>query len=68
MTPTDLVGKAYTFDDHSIITIIQVKEKEIESVTDHMVTYTISQGNNLPRKLVMPYNTFIATFGHLFET
>jgi hypothetical protein len=68
MTPNELVGKSYTFDDDSTITIIQVKKKEIDGEVGDMVTYTISQGNNLPRKLVMPYNTFLGTFGHLFET
>ena len=66
--PNDLVGKSHTFEDKSTITIVQVKKKEIEGEPDEMVTYTISQGNNLPRKLVMPYKTFISTFGHLFES
>ncbi len=68
MTPEELVGKSHTFEDDSTITIIQVKKKEIEGEIGDMVTYHISQGNNLPRKLVMPYKNFIDTFGHLFET
>ena len=68
MSPEELVGKNYVFDDESAMNVIQVKLKEINEEPNHMVTYTISQGNNLPRKLVMPYDTFIGTFGHLFET
>lgn len=68
MNPNDLVGKSHTFDDNSTITVIQVKVKEIDGEPGEMVTYTISQGNSLPRKLVMPYKNFIATFGHLFES
>jgi hypothetical protein len=68
MTPEELTGKSFIFEDKSEIKIIQVKSKEIENEPDYMVTYTISQGNSLPRKLVMQYKTFIGTFGHLFET
>jgi hypothetical protein len=67
MTPEELVGKEYIFEDQSVISVIQVKAKEIDSMPDHMVTYTISYGTNLPRKLVMPFNTFMGNFGHLFE-
>ena len=66
--PNDLVGKKYVFEDESEITIIQVKKKDINEETVDMITYTISQGSNLPRKLVMPYNDFMGHFGHLFET
>ena len=69
MNPNDLVGKSHTFqDDGSVITVIQVKKKDINSETTEMVTYTIVQGNSLPRKLVMPYKEFMGAFGHLFET
>lgn len=67
MTPEELVGKQYVFEDQSIISVIQVKSKEIDNAPDFMVTYTISQGNNLPRKLVMSFHTFIENFGHLFK-
>lgn len=67
MNPNDLVGKEFVFDDGSVISVIQVKQKEIDNEPDFMVTYTISQGRNLPRKLVMQYKTFIENFGHLFE-
>ena len=67
MTPHELVGKEYVFEDQSTISVIQVKSKEIDNAPDFMVTYTISQGSNLPRKLVMPFDTFIGNFGHLFK-
>jgi hypothetical protein len=68
MTPEELVGQSYIFEDESVINIIQIKKKEVDGETADMVTYTVAQGNSLPRKLVMPYSTFIGTFGHLFET
>jgi hypothetical protein len=68
MTPNELVGKSYVFEDGSEITVIQIKKKEVEGETVDMVTYTITQGYSLPRKLVMVYHTFIDNFGHLFET
>lgn len=65
----DIVGKSFTFEDGDIITVMQIKQKEIHNETVPLVTYTIQQGrNSIPRKLVMPYSTFIDTFGHLFET
>jgi len=68
MTPEELVGKQHKFDDESVIEVIQVKQKDVDGEVVPFVTYHIHQGNNLPRKLVMPYSTFIGTFGHLFET
>ncbi len=68
MNPEDLVGKKYVFDDDSVIEVIQVKQKEGDEGIVPYVTYHIHQGSSLPRKLVMPYSTFIGTFGHLFET
>lgn len=67
MTPNELVGKEHVFEDSSIISVIQVKSKEVDNELTSMVTYTISYGNGLPRKLVMPFNNFIESFGHLFE-
>jgi hypothetical protein len=68
MTPEELVGKSYTFDDNSTIKIVQIKQKDIDGEVVGMVTYHIEQGRSLPRKLVMPYNHFIERFGHLFES
>lgn len=67
MTPEELVGKKYEFDDGSVIEVIQVRARELDVGTVPVVTYTIHQGNNLPRKLLLPYDTFISTFGHLFK-
>jgi hypothetical protein len=64
---TELVGKSYTFDDGSKIEVIQIKQREEHSSLIEVVTYHISQGNSLPRKLVMEKRTFIENFGHLFK-
>ena len=61
----DLVGKSYTFDDGSKIEIIQIKLTD-ENRGKFLVTYLISQGPNLPRKLVMGVDEFVNSFGHLF--
>lgn len=63
----ELIGKSYIFDDGNTITIIQIKDRDYQEEVKPFVTYTISNGNNLPRKLVMPLQEFIDTFGHLFE-
>jgi len=63
----NLVGKSFTFDDGSTISVIQIKQKEIDSETLPIVTYTTSHGRGLPKKLQMPYTEFIAQFGHLFD-
>lgn len=64
--PNFLVGKSYTFDDGSKIEIIQVKLTD-DNRGKFLVTYLISQGPNLPRKLIMGVDEFIGTFGHLFN-
>jgi hypothetical protein len=59
----NLVGKSYTFEDGSHISVIQLKNRE-----DGMwVHYEISINSSLPRKLVMPLNEFINTYEHLFK-
>ena len=67
MTPEDLVGKKYVFDDGSVIEVIQVKHREIDNEATPVVTYLIHQGSSLPRKLLMPFTEFFNTFGHLFK-
>lgn len=66
MIPEELLGKSYTFDDGSKIEVIQVKLTD-ENRGKFLVTYLISQGPNLPRKLVMGIDEFINSFGHLFN-
>ena len=61
-----LVGRSYTFEDGNKIEVIQVKNTD-EDRGGQLVTYMISSGPNLPRKLVMPIAPFMSTFGHLFE-
>lgn len=58
-----LVGKSYTFEDGSNITVLQLKNRE----DGLWVHYTISMNDSLPRKLVMPLTEFNNTFGHLFK-
>lgn len=59
----DLVGKKYTFDDNDSLEIIQIKWRGDE---DYLVTYHVQQGPGIPRKLVMPLNEFLGTYGYLF--
>jgi hypothetical protein len=66
MTPEELVGKSHTFEDGNKIEVIQCKRTD-EDRGGHLLTYLISQGPGLPRKLVMGATEFIGTFGHLFN-
>jgi hypothetical protein len=61
--PNDLVGKSYTFEDGSLISVIQLKNRE----DGLWVHYEISINSSLPRKLLMPVNEFINTYEHLFK-
>ena len=65
MTPEELVGLSYTFEDGSKIQVIQCKKTD-EDRGGHLTTYTINQGPNLPRKLVMGFHEFMDNFSHLF--
>jgi hypothetical protein len=64
---TDLVGKSFTFEDGSKIEVIQIKSREEHNSYIDVVTYHISQGNSVPRKLVMEKKIFLDNFGHLFK-
>lgn len=66
MTPEEYVGKSYTFEDGNKIEVIQCKRTD-EDRGGHLMTYLISQGPGIPRKLVMGAHEFINTFGHLFK-
>ena len=66
MTPEELVGKSYVFEDNSKIEVIQIKRTD-ENRGGHLVTYHVTQGPSIPRKLVMPMTEFVNTFGHLFK-
>ena len=63
----NLVGKSYVFEDGSEIKVIQIKNRDYQEEIKPFVTYTVVNGPNLPRKLVMPLHEFIDTYGHLFE-
>lgn len=65
MTPEELVGLSYTFEDGNKIEVIQCKRTD-EDRGGHLITYLISQGPNLPRKLVMSFPEFMNNFSHLF--
>jgi hypothetical protein len=64
MIPEDFVGKKHTFEDSDSIEVTQIKYRSPEII---LVTYHIQQGPGIPRKLVMEFNEFIGTYGHLFE-
>lgn len=67
MTPSELVGKSYNFDDGDSIKVIQVIDREIYNETTPVVTYLSQSGPGIPRKLQMPYHDFMEAFGHLFK-
>ena len=66
MTPQELVGKSYTFDDGNKIEVIQCKMTEPDR-GGTLITYHITLGPGIPQKLVMSGPEFINTFGHLFK-
>lgn len=66
MLSKELPGKSYTFEDGNNITIVQVKQTD-EERGGFLVTYTIKTGPGIPRKLILPLNEFIGTYGHLFN-
>jgi len=59
----DLVGQTYTFADNDTLTVVHIKWRGDE---DFLVSYAVQQGPGIPRKLVMPLQEFIATYGYLF--
>jgi hypothetical protein len=63
----DLVGKKHVFEDGAEIEVVQIKMRDNSIETVPVVTYTVQNGHSIPRKLVLPLNEFIDTFGHLFE-
>lgn len=60
----DLVGKSYTFPDGNKIEVFQIKDRD---QGEQLVTYHITQGHSIPRKLVMNMVEFENAFGHLFR-
>lgn len=64
LTKDNLVGLKHQFEDGDSIEVIQVKSRNEEI---HLVTYHIQQGPGIPRKLIMEYNEFVDTYGHLFQ-
>ena len=66
MSPNDLAGKSYVFDDGNKIEVFQIKRTD-EDRGGHLVTYHITRGTNLTQKLVMPINEFVNYYGHLFK-
>ena len=66
MTPHELVGRSYTFEDGNRIEVTQVKQRDEEQGGD-TVTYNIITGPGIPRRQLLPYNEFMGTFGHLFK-
>ncbi len=64
LTKDNIVGLKHQFEDGDSIEVIQVKSRNEEI---HLVTYHIQQGPGIPRKLIMEYNEFVDTYGHLFQ-
>lgn len=63
MNDDDLVGKSYTFEDGNSIKVFQIK---VRDGNEKYVTYHISTGPGIPRKLVLPLEEFNNYYGHLF--
>lgn len=59
----DLVGKKHVFPDGDSISVTQIKLRDANQL---WVTYHIQQGPGIARKLVMPMEEFVGTYGHLF--
>lgn len=59
---SDLVGKSYIFEDGAVLKVIQEKRRD----DGPWITYETSNGRSIPRKLVMPREEFIKSYGHLF--
>ena len=66
MNALTLVGQFYVFEDGNKIEVIQVKKTD-ENRGDYLVTYHISQGTNIPQKLVLPVAEFLSYYSHLFD-
>lgn len=66
MSPEQLQGLSFVFEDGNKIEVTQVKETDPER-GGHYVTYNIYTGPGIPRRLVMPLEEFLSTFGHLFK-
>lgn len=57
------LGKTHTFEDGDKIEITQIKRRD----SGWWVTYNIHQGPGIPRRLLMIFEEFVDTFGHLFS-
>jgi len=58
-----LVGKSRVFEDGDKIEVIQIKRRE----TGPWVTFHITQGPGIPRKLLLTLEEFSTSYGHLFD-
>jgi hypothetical protein len=59
----DLVGQKYEFDDGNSLEVIQLRWRGDE---DFLVTYHVHNGPGIPRKLILPLQEFLGTYGYLF--
>jgi hypothetical protein len=66
MVPENLLGAKHVFADGDSIEIVSVKLRDFDGGISPFVSYQIQQGPGIPRKLVMEFNEFIKTYGHLF--
>lgn len=57
-----LLGLHHTFEDGDRIEVIQVRRRD----TGPWVTFHVTQGPGIPRKLLMGIDEFLGTYGHLF--
>lgn len=63
----ELVGQYYVFEDGDKIEVIQMKTRVPTDPDETLVTFHITQGNSIPRKLVMKLPEFLDAYGHLFK-
>lgn len=59
----DLAGRSHTFEDQTVLKIIQVKQRD----SGLWITFEISYSNALPRRIVDKLDTFLEKYQHLFS-
>lgn len=60
---SNLVGKIYTFEDGITLKILEYKHRD-QGV--FWVTYETNDGIHIPKKLMIPEQEFMNSYGHLF--
>lgn len=59
-----LIGKSILLENDIKLSVIQMKQRDEGKI---FVTYHVTQGNAIPRKLIMDLVEFEGTYGQLFK-